>query len=114
MPSSLPAAAPQNKPKLLDQVRDVIRHFKWFGAQGPEINFESRSCIYGIELIWRRQRGADGVLIKIKIIVKFMEQIRNEFDRKLNNEVEIVGGARNAPVIAGHRASEQIGDTGAI
>src|SRR5206468_9488655 len=29
MPPSLPAAAPHNKPKLLDQVRDVIRrkHF---------------------------------------------------------------------------------------
>src|SRR2546430_17684843 len=62
---------------------------------------------------WRQVRP-DWRLIEIKTVPDLAHQIRNGFEGKLHNEIEIMRGARDTPIVACHRTGEQVCDASTI
>jgi hypothetical protein len=68
-----------------------------------------RCVLHGVELVRRLIRGAHGGFFDVKITAEFLNDAWHGGHRQSDDKIQIVCGARDAPIVARHRAGKIIG-----
>ena len=92
------------------------KHFAFEGLrlEQPEINLEGGAFVQGIELVGRLVSGVDGFIVQMEIAFKFFHEARDGGGWQLNDEIQIVGAAGDAPVVADHGTGQHVVEFRAI